>query len=67
LAAARHAIRTDPRPWGEQPAFLHFHEDAGDLYVDARLVGACQRMRVTSRNDQAGLLAQAREAFQPGS
>jgi hypothetical protein len=26
-------------------AFLHFHEDAGDLYVDVRLDGAFRRMR----------------------
>lgn len=26
-------------------AFLHFHQDAGDLYVDVRLDGKFQRMR----------------------
>ena len=48
-------------------AFLHFHEDAGDLYVDVRLDNAFRRMRVTSLEHQADLLAQVREALQPGS
>ena len=46
-------------------AFLHFHEDAGDLYVDVRLDSEFQRMRVTSRREQADLLAQVRAALQP--
>lgn len=46
-------------------AFLHFHEDAGHLYVDVRLDGAFQRMRITSRDDQADFLSQARTAPQP--
>jgi hypothetical protein len=48
-------------------AFLHFHEDAGDLYVDVRLDSAFQRMRVTSRDEQADFLAQVREALQVAS
>ncbi len=48
-------------------AFLHFHEDAGDLYVDIRLESAFQRMRVTSPNEQADLLSQVRQALQPDS
>lgn len=48
-------------------AFLHFHEDAGDLYVDVRLSGEFQRMKVTSRSEQAGFLSQVREALQPTS
>ena len=47
-------------------AFLHFHEDAGDLYVDVRLDSAFQRMKVTSRDEQADLLSQVREALQAG-
>lgn len=43
-------------------AFLHFHEDAGDLYADVKLDGAFQRMRVTSPAEQADLLAQAQRA-----
>ena len=48
-------------------AFLHFHEDAGDLYVDARLGGKFQRMRVTSHNEQADFLSRVREALAPES
>jgi hypothetical protein len=36
-------------------AFLHFHEDAGDLYADVRLDIAFRRARVTSREEQADL------------
>jgi hypothetical protein len=43
-------------------AFLHFHEDAGDLYVDVRLDGAFQRMRVTSGAEQATFLARVGKA-----
>jgi hypothetical protein len=46
-------------------AFLHFHEDAGDLYVDVRLDSTFQRMRVTSQADQADFLARVRAAVQP--
>jgi len=45
-------------------AFLHFHEDAGDLYVDVRLDREFQRMKVTSRTDQARFLARVTEALQ---
>jgi hypothetical protein len=48
-------------------AFLHFHEDAGDLYVDVRLDSKFERMKVTSRSEQADFLARVREALQPGS
>jgi hypothetical protein len=44
-------------------AFLHFHEDAGDLYVDVKLDGKFQRMRVTSHSEQAGFLAQVRSVL----
>lgn len=46
-------------------AFLHFHEDAGDLYADVRLDSEFQRMRVTSGREQAEFLAQVRAALQP--
>jgi hypothetical protein len=46
-------------------AFLHFHEDAGDLYVDARLDGKFQRMRITSHNEQADFLSRVRAALAP--
>ena len=48
-------------------AFLHFHEDAGDLYVDARLDGEFQRMRITSHNEQADFLSRVRAALAPES
>jgi hypothetical protein len=44
-------------------AFLHFHEDAGDLYADVRLDGAFRRMNVTSPREQADFLAQVRIAL----
>ncbi len=46
-------------------AFLHFHEDAGDLYVDVRLQSQFERMKVTSRSEQAGFLARVRDALGP--
>lgn len=48
-------------------AFLHFHEDGGDLYVDVRLDGEFERMRVTTSGEQAGFLSKVREALRPGS
>ena len=33
-------------------AFLHFHEDAGDFYVDVKLHGSFEWKRVTSRREQ---------------
>jgi hypothetical protein len=48
-------------------AFLHFHEDAGDLYVDVRLDSKFQRLRVTSRDEQTDFLSQVREALQADS
>jgi len=43
-------------------AFLHFHEDAGALYVDVKLDGAFRRMRVTSPGEQADFLAHVQRA-----
>jgi hypothetical protein len=48
-------------------AFLHFHEDAGDFYVDVKLSSEFQRMRVTSPAEQAEFLSLVREALQPNS
>jgi hypothetical protein len=45
-------------------AFLHFHEDAGDLYADVRLGEEFQRMRVTSDEEQAEFLSRVGEAVQ---
>jgi hypothetical protein len=47
-------------------AFVHFHEDAGDLYVDVRLGSKFERMKVTSRGEQADFLSRVQEALQPG-
>lgn len=43
-------------------AFIHFHEDSGDIYVDVRLDSAFQRMTVTSRDEQADFLSRVRRA-----
>ena len=48
---------------GDPGLFLHFHEDASDFYVDVKLDGKFQRMRVTSSNEQADFLAQVRGAL----
>jgi hypothetical protein len=46
-------------------AFLHFHEDAGEFYVDVRLHRTFERVRVTTRTEQAAFVSQLREAIQP--
>jgi hypothetical protein len=46
-------------------AFLHFHEDAGDLYVDVRLGDTFERMRVTSAAEQADFVSRVLEVLQP--
>lgn len=38
-------------------AFLHFHEDGGELYVDVRLDRAFERRRVTTGSEQQEFLA----------
>jgi hypothetical protein len=48
-------------------AFLHFHEDAGDFYVDVRLDREFQRRRVTTPAEQAVFLSGVRAALQPYS
>jgi hypothetical protein len=44
-------------------AFLHFHEDSGGLYVDARLDAEFERFSVTTRSEQAGFLSRVKEAL----
>jgi hypothetical protein len=44
-------------------AFLHFHEDAGDLYADVRLGTEWERAKVTSQAEQAELLARVTAAL----
>jgi hypothetical protein len=46
-------------------AFLHFHEHAGDLYVDVRLDSKFERFRVTNGADQADFLARVEAALRP--
>ena len=48
-------------------AFLHFHEDAGALYVDVRLGSTFQRMKVTTRDEQADFLSRVQQALQTAS
>jgi hypothetical protein len=48
-------------------AFLHFHADESDMYVDVRLGATFRRLKVTTRDDQADLLMQVRTALQPHS
>ena len=47
-------------------AFLHLHEDAGDYYADVKLDGEFQRMKVTSRTDQARFLTRVKQALRSG-
>jgi hypothetical protein len=44
-------------------AFVHFHEDGGEFYVDVRLESAFERMKVTSAAEQAEFLARVRRAL----
>jgi len=46
-------------------AFLHFHADAAHVYVDVRLGSVFERIRVTSRKEQAAFLLSVRGALQP--
>lgn len=48
-------------------AFLHFHEDAGDMYVDVRLGDSFERMRVTTAAEQAVFLGRVRAELRPVS
>ena len=48
-------------------AFLHFHEDAGDFYVDVKLDGSFRRAKVTSSTEQADLLSRVRTALESTS
>lgn len=48
-------------------AFAHFHADAEDFYVDARLDGAFRRARITTPKEQGDFLAQVRRELEPGA
>ena len=45
-------------------AFLHFHEDQGDFYVDVKFHQTFQRMKVATRDEQTEFLAHVRSAVQ---
>jgi hypothetical protein len=44
-------------------AFLHFHADADDLYVDVRFGATFERIRITSRQEQTEFLAAVRRVL----
>ena len=46
-------------------AFLHFHEDHDDLFVDVRLQDDFERIRVTTAAEQADLLRRVRAVVGP--
>jgi hypothetical protein len=46
--------------WRGSRAFVHFHEDVGDLYADVRLDRQFQRLKITGPEEQASFLAQVR-------
>jgi hypothetical protein len=48
-------------------AFLHFHEHAGDIYVDVKLDREFARMKVSTPGDQAAFLARVRGALEQSS
>jgi len=46
-------------------AFVHFHEDVGDFFVDVRLDDKFERMKVTTGDEQAEFLNRVRMALGP--
>jgi hypothetical protein len=49
--------------WRGSRAFVHFHEDAGDLYADVRLDLKFERLKVTTADEQARFLSRVRESL----
>jgi hypothetical protein len=45
-------------------AFLHFHADGDNFYVDVRFDAAFERMRITTLEDRAAFLAAVRTTLQ---
>jgi hypothetical protein len=45
-------------------AFLHFHEDSGEFFVDVKLDGRFRRAKVTRRHKRAELLSRIDTASQ---
>jgi hypothetical protein len=68
LAALRQFPELRERKRGQfsrrSQAFLHFHEDAGDMYVDVRLSGEFERLKVRTAAERAAFLARVQEALQ---
>ena len=48
-------------------AFLHFHVDGADTYVDVKLDGRFERMRAASPVEQAELLDRVAESLESAS
>lgn len=46
-------------------AFLHFHAEGADSYVDVKLDGSFRRIRVTSDAERHAFLAEVRAALEP--
>ena len=44
-------------------AFAHFHADGTDSYVDVKLDGEFERMRVTSDDERNAFLSRVRDAL----
>jgi hypothetical protein len=44
-------------------AFLHFHADGEDLYVDVKLDGAFERLKVTHEDERRHFLSLVRAAL----
>jgi hypothetical protein len=58
--------RTPGSFYRKSKAFLHFHEDATGTYADVKLNGAeFTRMRVTTSNEQAHLMALIAQSLMP--
>jgi hypothetical protein len=43
-------------------ALVHFHEDSGDLFADVRTTEEWERLRVTTKREQANLLRRIRQS-----
>jgi hypothetical protein len=48
-------------------AFLHFHADAGEFFVDVKLHSQFERMRVTASAEQTAFLEAVKRALQSDS
>ena len=60
--------RTPGAFYWKSKAFLHFHEDTSGLWADVKLDGATfTRLRVTTAQEQAHLLAVVADSLAPKS